>query len=134
MGKTRFSVTVSLDGYMAGPDQSEDNPLGVGGMDLHRWLFDMEAWRVSHGESGGRVDPSTRVVDELESGYGAVVMGRNMFGPIRGEWGESTWRGWWGDDPPYHTPVYVLTHHPRESLEMEGGTTFHSSPTAPTRL
>lgn len=125
MGKIRFNVTVSVDGYMAGPNQSEENPLGVGGMELHRWLFDMEAWRASHGESGGRVDASTRVVNELEAGFGAVVMGRNMFGPTRGEWGENPWRGWWGHEPPYHTPVFVLTHHGRESLEMDGGTTFH---------
>ncbi|HEX2405422.1 MAG TPA: dihydrofolate reductase, partial [Acidimicrobiia bacterium] len=84
MGKIRFNVSLSLDGYMAGPNQSEENPLGVGGMGLHEWLFDMEAWRASHGESGGRVDTSTPVVKELEAGFGAVVMGRNMFGPIRG--------------------------------------------------
>ncbi len=125
MGKVRFNVSMSLDGYMAGPDQSEENPLGVGGMDLHTWLFDMEPWRASHGESGGRVDASTPVVEALETGFGAVVMGRNMFGPIRGEWGDQPWRGWWGDNPPYHTPVYVLTHFGRESLEMQGGTTFH---------
>jgi dihydrofolate reductase len=125
MGKIRFNVSLSLDGYMAGPNQSEENPLGVGGMGLHEWLFDMEAWRASHGESGGRVDTSTPVVKELEAGFGAVVMGRNMFGPIRGEWGADPWRGWWGDNPPYHTPVFVLTHFGRESLEMEGGTTFH---------
>ena len=125
MGKIRFNVSLSLDGYMAGPDQSEENPLGVGGMELHKWLFDMEAWRASHGESGGRVDTSTPVVRELETGFGAVVMGRNMFGPIRGEWGGDPWRGWWGDNPPYHTPVFVLTHYGRETLEMEGGTTFH---------
>ena len=125
MGKVRFNVSISLDGFMAGPDQSEENPLGVGGMDLHTWLFDLELWRASHGESGGRVDASTPVVRELETGYGAVVMGRNMFGPIRGEWGEVPWRGWWGDNPPYHTPVFVLTHYGRDSLEMEEGTTFH---------
>jgi dihydrofolate reductase len=125
MGKTRFNVSLSLDGYMAGPDQSEENPLGIGGMQLHEWLFDLEAWRSSHGEVGGVVDASTPVVEELESGYGAVVMGRNMFGPTRGEWGVDPWRGWWGDNPPYHTPVFVLTHHGRETLEMEGGTSFH---------
>ena len=125
MGKIRFNVSLSLDGCMAGPDQSEEHPLGVGGMELHRWLFDMEAWRASHGESGGRVDESTRVVNELEAGFGAVVMGRNMFSPTRGDWAEHPWRGWWGDQPPYHTPVFVLTHHRREPLEMEGGTTFH---------
>jgi dihydrofolate reductase len=94
-------------------------------LELHRWLFDMEAWRASHGEAGGRVDDSSRVANELEAGFGAVVMGRNMFSPTRGEWGEHPWRGWWGDNPPYHTPVFVLTHHRREPLEMEGGTTFH---------
>jgi dihydrofolate reductase len=125
MGKTRFNVSLSLDGYMAGPDQSEENPLGIGGMRLHEWLFDLEAWRSSHGETGGVVDASTPVVKELESGYGAVVMGRNMFGPIRGEWGVDPWRGWWGDNPPYHTPVFVVTHHGRETLEMEGGTSFN---------
>jgi dihydrofolate reductase len=125
MGKIRFSVSISLDGYMAGPDQSEENPLGVGGMELHNWLFDTEAWRESHGESGGRVDASTPVVNELETGFGAVIMGRNMFGPIRGEWGADPWRGWWGDSPPYHTPVFVLTHYGREPVKMQGGTTFH---------
>ncbi|HEU5112936.1 MAG TPA: dihydrofolate reductase family protein [Acidimicrobiia bacterium] len=125
MGKIRFNVSISLDGYMAGPDQTEENPLGVGGMELHNWLFDLEAWRESHGESGGRVDASTPVVHELETGYGSVVMGRNMFGPIRGEWGADPWRGWWGDNPPYHKPVFVLTHYGREPLEMDGGTTFH---------
>ena len=126
MGKIRFSASLSLDGYMAGPDQSEEDPLGIRGMELHTWLFDLEAWRKTHGEPGGRVDASTQVVEELERGFGAVVMGRNMFGPIRGEWGEAAlWRGWWGDNPPYHTPVFVLTHHERETLEMEGGTTFH---------
>jgi dihydrofolate reductase len=124
MGKIRFNVSLALDGYMAGPGQSEENPLGIGGMDLHTWLFDLEAWRSTHGEPGGRVDASTPVVKELETGYGAVIMGRNMFGPTRGEWGTDPWRGWWGNNPPYHTPVFVLTHHGRESLEMEGGTTF----------
>ena len=94
MGKIRFNVSISLDGYMAGPDQSEENPLGAGGMKLHNWLFDLEAWRESHGESGGRVDASTPVVQELETGFGSVVMGRNMFGPTRGEWGADPWRGW----------------------------------------
>ena len=116
---------MSLDGFVSGPNQSEQNPLGMGGMALHEWLFGLEAWRKSHGEGGGVVNPSTPVVEELESGYGAVVMGRNMFGPIRGPWKDESWRGWWGSDPPYHTPVFVLTHHERGSLQMEGGTTFH---------
>jgi len=125
MGKVRFSITMSLDGFVAGPDQSKENPLGVGGMALHEWLFELEAWRKSHGERGGVVNPSTPVVEELESGYGAVVMGRNMFGPIRGPWEDESWRGWWGGNPPYHTPVFVLTHHERGAAEMEGETTFH---------
>lgn len=125
MGKTRFNVTMSLDGYIAGPNQSEQDPLGIGGMDLHGWLFALEAWREGHGERGGEINASTRVAEELEGGYGAVVMGRNMFGPVRGPWGKEPWRGWWGETPPYHTPVFVLTHHRRQPLEMEGGTTFH---------
>jgi len=125
MGKVRFNVSMSLDGYMAGSNQSEENPLGVGGMDLHAWVFELETWLKRHGEQGGVVNASTRVAQELEEGFGAVVMGRNMFGPIRGPWGDDLWRGWWGEDPPYHAPVIVLTHHPRDSLEMAGGTTFH---------
>jgi dihydrofolate reductase len=121
----RFQVAVSLDGYIAGPDQSEENPLGIGGMELHRWLLDLEAWRVQHGLEGGEVNASTPVIEEVRSNVGATVMGRNMFGGGRGPWSEDPpWKGWWGDDPPYHTSVFVLTHHPREPLEMEGGTTF----------
>jgi len=125
MGKVRFNVTMSLDGYVAGPSQSENDPLGAGGMDLHTWLFELEAWRKTHGEQGGEVNASTRVAEVLEGGYGAVVMGRNMFGPVRGPWGDEPWTGWWGENPPYHTPVFVLTHHQREPLKMDGGTTFH---------
>jgi dihydrofolate reductase len=126
MSKLRFQQTISADGYSAGPDQSEKEPLGVGGEALHEWMFGLRVWREAHGEEGGEVNASTPVVEELEAGYGAMVMGRNMFGPIkRGDWGDESWRGWWGDNPPYHTPVYVLTHHEREPVEMEGGTTFH---------
>jgi len=126
MGKLRFQFTISADGYMAGPDQSEENPLGVGGEALHEWMFGLEAWLKAHGKEGGDVNASTPVIEELESGYGAVIMGRNMFGPIGGgDWGDESWRGWWGENPPYHTPVFVLTHYPREPVEMEGGTTFH---------
>jgi dihydrofolate reductase len=125
MGTIRFNVTMSLDGYVAGPNQGEQDPLGVGGMDLHKWLVELEAWREAHGEQGGEINASTRLAEELEGGYGAVVMGRNMFGPVRGQWGVEPWRGWWGENPPYHTPVFVLTHHQREPLEMEGGTVFH---------
>jgi dihydrofolate reductase len=126
MSKVRFQQTISLDGYSAGPDQREDEPLGTGGEELHEWMFGLEAWLKSHGEEGGEVNASTPVVEQLESDYGAVVMGRNMFGPIGGgDWGDGSWKGWWGDNPPYHTPVFVLTHHPRDPVEMEGGTTFH---------
>ena len=125
MGTFRFQIAVSIDGYVAGPHQSVENPLGVGGMDLHRWLFDLEVWRASEGEEGGAVNASTAVMEEAQANIGAVVMGRNMFGGGPGPWQEDPpWKGWWGDDPPYHVPVFVLTNHPREPLEMEGGTTF----------
>jgi dihydrofolate reductase len=125
MGTFRFQIAVSIDGYVAGPHQSLENPLGVGGMDLHRWLFDLEVWRASEGEEGGDINASTPVMEEVQANIGAVVMGRNMFGGGPGPWREDPpWRGWWGDDPPYHVPVFVLTNHPREPLKMEGGTTF----------
>jgi dihydrofolate reductase len=108
-------MSISLDGFVAGPDQSADNPLGLGGMELHHWHLRAE-------EIGNAADIALR--DELLTPKGAYVMGRNMFGPIRGEW-EGDWRGWWGNEPPYHAPVFVLTHHAREPIEMEGGTTFH---------
>jgi dihydrofolate reductase len=125
MSKIRFQLAVSLDGYVAGPDQSEENPLGVGGMDLHNWLFELEAWRKSEGKEGGTVNASSAVFEEVQSNIGATVMGRNMFGGGPGPWRlEDPWNGWWGDDPPYHTLVFVLTHHPRAPLEMEGDTKF----------
>jgi dihydrofolate reductase len=121
----RFHLAVSLDVYAAGPDQSEENPLGVGGESLHEWIVELEAWRKRHGYEGGEVNASTPVVEEAQSNVGATVMGRNMFGGGPGPWREEPpWKGWWGEDPPFHTPVFVLTHHPREPLEMEGGTTF----------
>jgi dihydrofolate reductase len=102
-----------------------DDPLGVGGLELHRWAFDLAAWRAQQGQDGGEVNASTPVVEEAASNVGAVVMGRNMFGGGPGPWPtDPPWNGWWGADPPYHTPVFVLTHHAREPLEMEGGTTF----------
>jgi dihydrofolate reductase len=126
MSKVRAFPTVSLDGFMAGPDQSEENPLGVGGEELHEWMIKLEAWQQEHGRSGGEVNESTPVVEEMTENVGAGIMGRKMFGPIGGgDWGDGSWRGWWGDDPPYHTPVFVVTHHERDPLEMEGGTTFH---------
>jgi dihydrofolate reductase len=125
MSTFRFQLAVSLDGFVAGPDQSEENPLGVGGMELHQWVFRLEAWRRQHDLEGGEANASTAVVEEAQANVGATVMGRNMFGGGPGPWREdSPWNGWWGDNPPFHTPVFVLTHHPREPLEMEGGTTF----------
>jgi dihydrofolate reductase len=125
MAKLRFNIAISLDGYVAGPSQSEKNPIGIGGMQLHEWLFPLSSFREIHGEEGGEVNASTQVVAERFENIGATIMGRNMFGPVRGPWEEDPWRGWWGEDPPFHNPVFVLTHHPRELLKMEGGTTFH---------
>ena len=113
MGKVTAHVSISMDGFLAGPDQSEDNPLGVGGMLLHTWHL---------GEMTDPVDIA--VTEDLLKQRGAYVMGRNMFGPVRGEW-DRDWNGWWGDEPPYHAPVFVLTHYARESVDVEGGTTFH---------
>jgi dihydrofolate reductase len=125
MSTIRFQISVSLDGYAAGPDQSEENPLGVGGEDLHGWVVELEAWRKQHGLEGGEINASTPVIEEAQSNVGATIMGRNMFGGGPGPWREDPpWNGWWGDNPPFHTPVFVLTHHPRTPLEMEGGTTF----------
>ena len=125
MSKLRLSITMSLDGYVAGPDQSEENPLGIGGMELHKWFFPLQAFQDMHGGEGGEVNASSAVVEERWENIGATIMGRNMFGPVRGPWPDESWRGWWGEDPPYHHPVFVLTYHPRDPLEMEGGTTFH---------
>jgi dihydrofolate reductase len=124
MSKVRFSLSMSLDGYVAGPEQSLENPLGIGGMRLHDWAFPLEAFRRVHGEEGGEVNASTQVLEENVANVGAYVLGRNMFGGGPGPWDES-WRGWWGDDPPYHTPVFVVTHHAREPLAMQGDTTFN---------
>jgi dihydrofolate reductase len=120
MSKVRFLVAVSLDGYMAGPNQRREEPLGDGGEHLHDWFVPLEIF----GAGGTEVNASTPVVQEWKAHVGAHIMGRNMFASGRGEWDES-WTGWWGEDPPYHTPVFVLTHYPRESVEMKGGTTFH---------
>jgi dihydrofolate reductase len=124
MSKLRSGITMSLDGYIAGPEQSVENPLGIGGMRLHEWAFALAAWREQHGLEGGEVNPSTAFVEESLANVGAVLMGRNMFGGGRGPWGDDPWRGWWGDDPPFHVPVFVLTHHERDPLPLEGGTTF----------
>ena len=125
MSKLRLGIAMSLDGYVAGPDQDEENPLGVNGQELHEWVFPLKEFREMHGESGGETNASSAVLQERQANIGATIMGRNMFGPTRGEWPEDAWRGWWGDDPPYHHPVFVLTHYSREPLEMQGGTTFH---------
>jgi dihydrofolate reductase len=116
---------MSLDGYTAGPRQSVEDPLGVGGMQLHEWVFPLAAWRSEHGMDGGEVNESSAVIEESLLGIGATIMGRNMFGGHPGPWSEEApWNGWWGDDPPYHHPVFVLTHHARPPLALEGGTTF----------
>jgi dihydrofolate reductase len=125
MSKLRLSITMSLDGYVAGPEQDEENPLGMGGMQLHEWFFPLREFREMHGDQGGEVNASSAVVKERQANIGATIMGRNMFGPVRGPWPDESWRGWWGEDPPYHHPVFVLTHYPREPLTMAGDTTFH---------
>lgn len=116
---------VSLDGFGCGPDQSQEHPMGVGGHALHEWFFPTRTFREMTGQEGG----TTGIDDEFaKAGFeniGAWILGRNMFGPIRGDWGDENWNGWWGDEPPYHVPVFVLTHHPRKDLPMKGGTTFH---------
>ncbi len=124
IGKLRFQISISLDGYVAGPNQSEENPLGEGGEQLHEWVVKLAAWREPHGREGGEVNASSAVFEESLDGLGATIMGRKMFGGGPGPWGEEPWEGWWGDDPPFHHPVFVLTHHEREPLEKEGGTTF----------
>jgi len=126
MGIVWFQQSVSLDGYSAGPDQSVDNPIGVGGLQMFEWQFALEAWRRLSGQEGGEVNASSPVFEDALTNYGAVVMGRNMFGGGPGPWStDPQWNGWWGDDPPYHTPVFVLTNHAREPVPMQGGTTFH---------
>ena len=126
MGIVRCSIAVSLDGYSAGPDQSLEQPLGVGGEGLHGWVIELEAWRREHGMEGGVTNASSAVVEETVANVGAGVMGRNMFGGGPGPWaGDPPWTGWWGDEPPFHAPVFVLTHHEREPVPKEGGTTFY---------
>jgi dihydrofolate reductase len=123
--KLRFTITMSLDGYVAGPDQSLDNPLGVGGESLHDWAIATQAWRERHGMEGGETGLDAERIAASTENIGATIMGRNMFGPpVCGPWGDDPWRGWWGDDPPFHTGVFVLTHHERAPLEL-GDTTFH---------
>jgi dihydrofolate reductase len=125
MTKLRFQISMSLDGFVAGPNPSEENPLGEGGMQLHEWAFKLTAWRRPHGREGGDVNASSQIVEEGIENVGATIMGRKMFGGPPGPWGDDPWDGWWGEDPPFHTPVFVLTHHAREPLAKQGGTTFH---------
>jgi dihydrofolate reductase len=123
--RLRLKISMSLDGFVAGPSQSVENPLGVGGMGLHEWVFSLAAWRVMHGLEGGEVTESTPVIEESLANIGATIMGRNMFGGHPGAWDAAKpWDGWWGANPPFHHPVFVLTHHPRKPLALEGGTTF----------
>jgi dihydrofolate reductase len=124
MSQVIAEISISLDGFAAGQNQGKEHPLGEGGERLHEWIVPTDSWRSQHGLEGGEKGPDDDVAAEFGRGVGAYIMGRNMFSPGRGEWDES-WRGWWGEDPPYHVPVFVLTHHPREPLPMEGGTTFH---------
>jgi dihydrofolate reductase len=124
MSKVRAHISISLDGYVAGPNQSRDNPLGEGGEQLHEWVVALKAWREPHGMEGGEENISSRIVEEERANVGAEIMGRGMFGPPSGgPWGDNPWNGWWGDDPPFHKPVFVLTHHEREPLTLKD-TTF----------
>ena len=119
----KFEISISLDGYVAGPNQSEEHPLGEGGEQLHDWVIKLAAWRESHGYEGGEVNASSPLLEESQQGVGAVIMGRNMFGGGPGPWSEDPWQGWWGEEPPFRMPVFVITHHEREPLKL-GETTF----------
>lgn len=119
------SFAVSIDGFGAGPDQSLENPLGVRGPELMEWFFHSRFWRQMHGQEGGETGTDNSIAEQGFANIGAWILGRNMFGPVRGPWPDENWKGWWGDEPPYHVPVFVLTHHPRAPLAMQGGTTFH---------
>jgi dihydrofolate reductase len=119
------SFAVSIDGFGAGPNQDLQHPLGVRGPELMDWLFHSRLWCKMHGQDGGEEGIDNEFAEQGFSGIGAWILGRNMFGPVRGPWPDDSWKGWWGDEPPYHTPVFVLTHHPRPPLKMAGGTEFH---------
>jgi len=124
-GKLRVSsFAVSIDGFGAGPNQDLDNPIGVGGVALMDWFFPTRTWQHMHGHEGGETGVDDEIAAQGLAGLGAWILGRNMFGPVRGPWPDESWKGWWGDEPPYHTPVFVLTHHPRRPLRMAGGTEF----------
>jgi len=125
MSKLRFNITMTLDGYVAGPNQSVDDGLGEGGERIHGWMYKLKFFREMHGDGGGgETGTNDDVLREAFENVGATIMGRNMFGGGTGPWSDEPWNGWWGDDPPYHTPVFVLTHHAREPRVMQGGTTF----------
>jgi dihydrofolate reductase len=123
MSTVTCHISISLDGFVAGPNQSLENPIGEGGMRLHRWIFETAAWRRQHGLEGGEPTADSEVANEVVANVGAHIMGRKMFGGGDGPW-DPSWTGWWGEDPPFDVPVFVLTHHPREPLPMQGGTTF----------
>lgn len=126
MSKLRVqSFSISIDGFGAGPDQSLENPLGIGGLTLHEWFFPTRTFQQMHGNDEGATGIDDDFAARGFSNIGAWILGRNMFGPIRGPWPDTNWKGWWGDNPPYHTPVFILTNHSRESIAMDGGTTFH---------
>src|SRR6476620_3702718 len=126
MSKVRVNCfAVSLDGYAAGPNQSLENHLGVRGPELFEWFFSTRTWEQMHGQEGGSTGVDDRWARRGMENVGAWILGRNMFGPVRGPWPDDSWRGWWGEEPPYHVPTFVLTHHPRKPIEMKGGTVFH---------
>jgi dihydrofolate reductase len=126
MAKVRIAgFSVSLDGFAAGPEQSLANPLGQRGPELFQWYVPTSTFRAMVGQDGGTTDVDNQYAQRSMSGFGAFILGRNMFGPIRGAWPDEAWKGWWGDNPPYHAPTYILTHHARPSIELEGGTVFH---------
>lgn len=126
MRKIRVAgFSVSLDGFAAGPDQSLEHPLGKGGPEIFQWFFPTRTFAAMQGKDGGSTGPDDDFARRAMEGFGAFILGRNMFGPIRGAWPDEEWKGWWAEEPPYHAPTFVLTHHPRVSLEMLGGTTFH---------
>jgi dihydrofolate reductase len=126
MSKVRVAgLAVSIDGFGAGPEQSLEHPLGVGGPELHNWFYPTQTFRSMFGQEGEAEGPDARFARASGEGFGAFILGRNMFGPIRGEWPDEAWKGWWGENPPYHAPTFVLTHYARPPLVMEGGTTFH---------
>jgi dihydrofolate reductase len=124
MSNVRARISVSADGYVAGPNQTVEEPLGEGGESLHEWVFPLKVWREPHGREGGEVNASSAVLEEAMANIGAEIMGRNKFGGGPGPWGDDPWQGWWGDDPPFHMPVFVVTHHEREPLTLSD-TTFH---------